>query len=65
LGIADLIVALGTGFLTSPSTLQAFVFDPPNELMSVPPLVLIPTGLDPDFPRAAIDPATRHIPEEA
>jgi hypothetical protein len=45
--IADLIVALATGFLTSPSTFQRFSFDHPNELISVFPLVLIPTFLVP------------------
>ena len=38
-GIADLIVALATGFLTSPSTFQRLSFDHPNELISVFPLV--------------------------
>jgi hypothetical protein len=45
--IADLIVALATGFLTSPSTFQRFSFDHPYELISVFPLVLIPTFLVP------------------
>jgi hypothetical protein len=45
--IADLIVALATGFLTSPSTFQRCSFDHPNELISVFPLVLIPTFLVP------------------
>jgi hypothetical protein len=47
LGIADLIVAVTTGFLTSPSAFQMFAFDRPNELISVFPLVLIPTFLVP------------------
>jgi hypothetical protein len=47
LGIADLIVAVATGFLTSPSPFQRFAFDHPNELISVFPLVLIPTFLVP------------------
>jgi hypothetical protein len=47
LGIADLAAALVTGFLTSPSPLQRFAFDRPNELISVFPLVLIPTFLVP------------------
>jgi hypothetical protein len=47
LGIADLVVALATGFLTTPSPLQKFSFDHPNELISVFPLVLIPTFLVP------------------
>jgi hypothetical protein len=42
-GIADLIVAIGTGFLTSPSPLQLFAFDHPNQLISAFPLVLVPT----------------------
>jgi hypothetical protein len=46
-GIADLIVALTTGFLTSPSPLQRFAFDRPNQLISMFPLVLIPTFLVP------------------
>ena len=46
-GIADLTVAVGTGFLTSPSALQPVVFNAPNELISVLPLVLIPTFLVP------------------
>jgi hypothetical protein len=47
LGIADLIVAVSTGFLTSPSRFQLFAFDRPNELISMFPLVLIPTFLVP------------------
>lgn len=46
-GIADLIVAITTGFLTSPSPLQRFAFDHPNQLISMFPLVLIPTFLVP------------------
>jgi hypothetical protein len=47
LGIADLIVAVSTGFLTAPSAFQMFAFDRPNELISEFPLVLIPTFLVP------------------
>ena len=47
LGIADLIVAVSAGFLTSPSAFQMFAFDRPNELISAFPLVLIPTFLVP------------------
>jgi hypothetical protein len=47
LGIADLIVALSTGFLTTPSAFQMFAFEHPNELISMFPLVLIPTFLVP------------------
>lgn len=46
-GIGDLVVAVGTGFLTSPSPFQFFAFEHPNELISVFPLVLIPTFLVP------------------
>ena len=46
-GIADLVVAIATGFLTSPSTFQLFAFDAPNELISMFPLVLIPVFLVP------------------
>jgi hypothetical protein len=47
LGILDLIVALTTGFLTSPSPIQKFALDHPNQLISMFPLVLIPTFLVP------------------
>jgi len=47
LGIADLIVAVSTGFLTAPSAFQMFAFERPNELISMFPLVLIPTFLVP------------------
>ncbi len=47
LGLADLAVAITTRFLTSPSPLQRFAFDLPNELISAFPLVLIPTFLVP------------------
>jgi hypothetical protein len=46
-GLADLVVAVTTGFLTSPSAFQLFAFDPPNELISRFPLVLIPVFLVP------------------
>jgi len=46
-GIFDLVVALTTGLVTSPSRLQLFAFDLPNELISAFPLVLIPTFLVP------------------
>lgn len=46
-GIADLVVAVGTGFLTSPSPFQLFSLDKPNELISAFPLVLIPVFLVP------------------
>lgn len=42
-GIADLIVAVGTGFLTSPSPYQALAFDRPNMVMAAQPFVLVPT----------------------
>lgn len=46
-GIADLIVAVGTGFLTSPSPLQMMALDKPNELATAFPLVMIPVFLVP------------------
>jgi hypothetical protein len=46
-GIADLIVAVTTAFLTSPSRLQLLAFDKPNTLISSFPLVLIPVFLVP------------------
>src|SRR6202023_4382766 len=45
LGIADLIVALTTGFLPSPSSLQVLALDAPNTLVTAFPLVLIPVFL--------------------
>lgn len=47
LGIADLVVAVATGFLSSPSRLQMFAFGAPNELISAFPLVMIPVFLVP------------------
>ncbi len=47
LGITDLIVAVATGFLTSPSPLQILSLDKPNELISAFPLVMIPVFLVP------------------
>lgn len=46
-GIADLIIAVTTGFLTSPSPLQLFALHAPNELISAFPLVLVPVYLVP------------------
>jgi hypothetical protein len=46
-GIADLIVAVSTGLLTSPSPLQMFAFDAPNDLISAFPLVMVPVFLVP------------------
>jgi hypothetical protein len=42
LGLLDLAVAITTGFLTSPSPLQMYSFDVPNELITAYPLVLVP-----------------------
>lgn len=47
LGLADLVVAIGTGFLTSPSRFQLLSLDKPNELISAFPLVMIPVFLVP------------------
>lgn len=46
-GILDLIVAVGTGFMTAPSRFQAFEVQPTSELMTVLPMVLIPVYLVP------------------
>jgi hypothetical protein len=47
LGISDLIIAVTTGFLTSPSKLQLFALDHPNQMISAFPLVMIPVFLVP------------------
>jgi hypothetical protein len=47
LGLADLTVAVTTGFLTSPSPLQVLALDQPNELISSFPLAMIPVFLVP------------------
>lgn len=41
-GLLDLVVAVGTGFLTSPSPFQMLALDNPNELISAFPLVMVP-----------------------
>lgn len=46
-GIADLMVAVTTGFLTSPSRFQMFAFEAPNRLITSFPLVMIPVFLVP------------------
>lgn len=46
-GIADLIVAVGLGFFTSPSPFQMLSLDKPNELVTAFPLVMIPVFLVP------------------
>ena len=45
LGLLDLVVAITTGFITSPSAL--FNYEPPNMLIAIFPLVLIPVYLVP------------------
>ena len=42
MGLLDLAIAVTTGFLTSPSPLQMYAFDVPNELIAAYPLVLVP-----------------------
>src|SRR5579859_85390 len=42
LGLLDLVTAVAIGFLTSPSPLQLISTQPPNELVSAFPLVMIP-----------------------
>ncbi len=46
-GIGDLVVAVTTGLLTSPSPLQMLAFDRPNDLISAFPLAMIPVFLVP------------------
>ena len=45
--IADLAVAVTTGFLTSPSPVQLLSLDRPNELIGTFPLAMIPVFLVP------------------
>jgi small basic protein len=47
LGIADLVIAVTTGFLTAPSPLQLASFDRPNVLVGIYPLALIPVYMVP------------------
>jgi hypothetical protein len=47
LGITDLVVAVTTGFLSSPSRFQMLALDRPNELIGAFPLALIPVFLVP------------------
>jgi len=47
LGIADLVIAVTLGFLTSPSPLQLASFDRPSVLVGVFPLALIPVYMVP------------------
>jgi hypothetical protein len=47
LGIVDLVVAVGTGLLASPSPFRLFFSQPSTSLMTVLPMVLIPTFLVP------------------
>lgn len=49
LGLADLIAAIATGFLSSPSRFQMLAFDAPNLLVSAFPLAMIPVYLVPLF----------------
>lgn len=46
-GILDLLVALTTGFLTSPSPFQRLSLSAPNELITAFPLVMIPVFVVP------------------
>jgi hypothetical protein len=48
-GLADLVIAVSAGFLTSPSPFQLFAFEAPNELITAFPLVLVPVFLVPVF----------------
>lgn len=46
-GLTDLVIAVATGFLSSPSRLQLVAFDRPNVLITMFPLVMIPAFLVP------------------
>lgn len=46
-GIGDLVMAVGTGFLSSPGRYQMLAYDAPNTLISAYPLVMIPLFLVP------------------
>lgn len=46
-GILDLVIAVGTGFLTAPSTMQMLAFDRPNLLITTYPTVMVPAFLVP------------------
>ena len=46
-GLADLLVAVTTGFLSSPSPIQKLAFDNPNTLITAFPLVMVPVFLVP------------------
>ena len=46
-GIGDLVIAVATGFISAPSLLQPFAVEPPNLLISLFPLVLVPIFLVP------------------
>ena len=46
-GILDLVIAVTTGFLTSPSPLQLLAFDRPNLLITTYPIVMVPAFLVP------------------
>lgn len=48
-GIADLVIAVGTGFLAAPSPFRLLLTTPSTELMTVLPTVLIPIFLVPTF----------------
>jgi hypothetical protein len=48
-GIGDLVIAVGTGFLSAPSPFRLLFSRPSTELMTVLPMVLIPTFLVPIF----------------
>jgi hypothetical protein len=46
-GVLDLVIAVATGFLTSPGPFQAFALESPNRLISAWPLVLVPAFVVP------------------
>lgn len=46
-GVLDLVMAVGTGFLSAPSPLQVFTTTPSTEVMTMLPMVLVPAFLVP------------------
>jgi len=42
-GLADFVLAIGAGFLSSPSAIQLLALDRPNEAIQLYPLTLVPS----------------------
>ncbi len=58
-GLADLVVAVAAGALSAPSVLQVVATEPPNELITLFPLVIIPIFFVP-----ALDPPAHRVAHE-